>query len=86
MAIFLAIIGRIYLAFSNTGMYLIEFFKYIFPFFFFFQESYERARQIVKNHSTEHKALAQALMKYETLDSDDIKAIVDGKVPSKLAS
>lgn len=50
------------------------------------QESYERARQIVKNHSTEHKALAQALMKYETLDSDDIKAIVDGKVPSKLAS
>lgn len=48
-------------------------------------ESYERARQIVKSHSTEHKALAQALMKYETLDSDDIKAIVDGKSPKMVS-
>ncbi|GAB1610235.1 hypothetical protein Ahia01_001414900 [Argonauta hians] len=50
------------------------------------QESYERARHIMKIHSTEHKAIAQALMKYETLDSDDVKAIVDGKVPQKLTS
>ncbi|XP_014786919.1 ATP-dependent zinc metalloprotease YME1L isoform X2 [Octopus bimaculoides] len=50
------------------------------------QESYDRARHIMKTHSTEHKAIAQALMKYETLDSDDVKAIVDGKVPQKLTS
>jgi len=46
-------------------------------------ESYERAKNILKTHSTEHKALAQALMKYETLDADDIKSIVEGKKISK---
>ena len=45
----------------------------------FFQESYERAKVILKTHSSEHKALAQALMKYETLDKDDITSIVEGK-------
>ncbi|KAK7086991.1 ATP-dependent zinc metalloprotease yme1l1 [Halocaridina rubra] len=43
------------------------------------QESYERAKAILKTHSKEHKALAEALMKYETLDADDIKAILNGR-------
>lgn len=43
------------------------------------QESYERAKAILKAHSKEHKALAEALMKYETLDADDIKAILNGR-------
>lgn len=43
------------------------------------QESYERARVILKAHQTEHKLLAQALLKHETLDVDDVKAIIDGK-------
>lgn len=43
------------------------------------QESYERARTIIKNHQNEHKLLAQALLKYETLDLDDVKAIIDGR-------
>ncbi|XP_072391007.1 ATP-dependent zinc metalloprotease YME1L [Diabrotica undecimpunctata] len=42
-------------------------------------ESYERARQILKVHSKEHKALAEALLKYETLDAEDIKAIMSEK-------
>ncbi|XP_030745502.1 ATP-dependent zinc metalloprotease YME1 homolog [Sitophilus oryzae] len=46
-------------------------------------ESYERARQILKSHAKEHKALAEALMKYETLDAEDIKAIVTDKTPEK---
>lgn len=41
-------------------------------------ESYERAKAILKKHSKEHKALAEALLKYETLDSEDIKAIMEG--------
>lgn len=42
-------------------------------------ESYERAKHILKSHAKEHKALAEALMKYETLDAEDIKAIMSDK-------
>jgi ATP-dependent metalloprotease len=41
-------------------------------------DSYERAKAILKTHSKEHKALAEALLKYETLDAEDIKAILAG--------
>lgn len=41
-------------------------------------ESYERAKSILKTHSKEHKALAEALMKYETLDAEDVKSILTG--------
>ncbi|KAB0805254.1 hypothetical protein PPYR_02224 [Photinus pyralis] len=44
-------------------------------------ESYDRARSILKAHAKEHKALAEALLKYETLDADDIKAIMSDKPP-----
>lgn len=42
-------------------------------------DSYERAKAILKQHSKEHKALAEALLKYETLDAEDIKAILGGE-------
>ncbi|KAM3955768.1 LOW QUALITY PROTEIN: ATP-dependent zinc metalloprotease YME1L [Aphomia sociella] len=42
-------------------------------------ESYERAKHILKTHAKEHKALAEALLKYETLDAEDIRAIVSGE-------
>jgi len=42
-------------------------------------DSYYRALGILKTHSKEHKALANALMKYETLDYEEIKAIVGDK-------
>lgn len=42
-------------------------------------ESYERAKHILKAHAKEHKALAEALLKYETLDAEDIKAIMTDK-------
>jgi len=42
------------------------------------QESYERAKAILKLHNKEHVALAEALIKYETLDADDVKAIMSG--------
>lgn len=41
-------------------------------------ESYERARSILKTHAKEHKALAEALLKYETLDAEDVKTILTG--------
>lgn len=48
------------------------------------QESYERAKAILKAHSKEHKLLAEALLKYETLDIDDIKSILNNnEVPQK---
>ncbi|XP_075988541.1 ATP-dependent zinc metalloprotease YME1L [Anticarsia gemmatalis] len=42
-------------------------------------DSYERAKAILRAHAREHKALAEALLKYETLDADDIKAIMNGE-------
>merc|ERR1712203_365835 len=47
-------------------------------------ESYKNATGILKGHRRELDLLADALLKYETLDSDDIKAIIDGN-PKKLA-
>ncbi|XP_044003272.1 ATP-dependent zinc metalloprotease YME1L [Aphidius gifuensis] len=43
------------------------------------QESYERAKNILKTHAKEHKLLAESLIKYETLDVEDVKAILTGK-------
>ncbi|RWS27526.1 ATP-dependent zinc metalloprotease YME1-like protein [Leptotrombidium deliense] len=45
------------------------------------QESYERAKNILKTHSKEHKLVAEALLKYETLDFDDLKAVLQGNEP-----
>lgn len=42
-------------------------------------ESYERAKAILKTHQKEHKLLAEALLKYETLDADDVKQLLSGK-------
>ncbi|GFO39444.1 ATP-dependent Zinc metalloprotease ftsh, partial [Plakobranchus ocellatus] len=44
------------------------------------QESYERARGILKQHNSELVNLAKALMKYETLDKDEIKTVIDGNL------
>ena len=42
-----------------------------------FQDSYERATVILRSHSDEHHALAEALMQYETLDAKDVKSIIN---------
>ncbi|CAD5115990.1 DgyrCDS4926 [Dimorphilus gyrociliatus] len=42
-------------------------------------ESYDRAKTILRQHHKEHKELAKALLKYETLDFEDIKLIMEGK-------
>lgn len=44
-----------------------------------FQDSYDRAKNILNVHHKEHKLLAEALLKYETLDADDIKALLNKK-------
>ena len=41
-------------------------------------DSYKRAVAILKAHKKELDLLAKALLQYETLDVDDIKAIVEG--------
>ena len=41
-------------------------------------ESYKRASNILQKHRRELDLLAEALLNYETLDADDIKAIVEG--------
>ncbi|XP_026818423.1 ATP-dependent zinc metalloprotease YME1 homolog isoform X3 [Rhopalosiphum maidis] len=43
------------------------------------QESYERAKSILNVHHKEHKLLAEALLKYETLDAEDVKALLSKK-------
>lgn len=47
-------------------------------------DSYERAKSILKTHAKEHKQLAEALLKYETLEADDVKAIMHPKREEKL--
>lgn len=46
---------------------------------FLFQESYERAKHILKTHAKEHKNLAEALLTYETLDAKEIQIVLEGK-------
>lgn len=49
-------------------------------------ESYERAKNILKTHSSELKALAEALIMYETLEADEIKTVLEGrKLQGKLS-
>ncbi|KAJ8377996.1 hypothetical protein AAFF_G00249330 [Aldrovandia affinis] len=43
------------------------------------RDSYERARNILKTHTKEHKNLAEALLRYETLDAKEIQIVVEGK-------
>lgn len=43
------------------------------------QDSYERAKALLKSHAKEHKNLADALLAYETLDAKDIKLVLEGK-------
>lgn len=41
-------------------------------------ESYERAKKTLKTHNKELHLLAEALLKYETLDLEQIKQVVEG--------
>lgn len=48
------------------------------------QESKERVRCLLTSHSNELKLLAEALLKYETLDAAEVKLVVEGKDPKVL--
>ncbi|CAG05480.1 unnamed protein product, partial [Tetraodon nigroviridis] len=43
------------------------------------KDSYDRARSILKKYSEEHKKLADALLRYETLDAKEIQMVLEGK-------
>uniref|UniRef100_A0A8C1PTE2 ATP-dependent zinc metalloprotease YME1L1 n=1 Tax=Cyprinus carpio TaxID=7962 RepID=A0A8C1PTE2_CYPCA len=43
------------------------------------QNSYERAKTLLKTYSKEHKLLASALLTYETLNAKEIQMILEGK-------
>lgn len=43
------------------------------------QDSYERAKALLKARSKEHKNLAEALLRYETLDAKEIQMVLEGK-------
>lgn len=47
------------------------------------QESYERSKTILQKHRSELVALAEALLKYETLDKEDMRLITSGKKLTK---
>lgn len=40
---------------------------------------YDRAKQILTDHANELEAVAQALLEYETLTGDEIKAVIEGR-------
>jgi ATP-dependent metalloprotease len=41
------------------------------------QESYDRAKNILKTHSYELKLIAESLLVHETLDVDQIKSLIE---------
>lgn len=43
------------------------------------KESYDRAKSILKTYSKEHRKLADALLRYETLDAKEIQTVLEGK-------
>ncbi|XP_034428859.1 ATP-dependent zinc metalloprotease YME1L1-like isoform X2 [Hippoglossus hippoglossus] len=43
------------------------------------KDSYERAKNLLKTYSKEHKKLADALLAHETLDAKEIKLVLEGK-------
>ncbi|KAG5285598.1 hypothetical protein AALO_G00005210 [Alosa alosa] len=43
------------------------------------RDSYERAKALLKSHTKEHKNLAEALLRYETLDAKEIQMVLEGK-------
>lgn len=47
--------------------------------YFCHQDSYERAKKLLKTYSKEHKKLADALLTYETLDAKEIQMVLEGK-------
>ena len=50
------------------------------------QDSYDRAKNLLSARRKELDALAQGLMKYETLDSEEISCLLTGRpVKKKIA-
>ncbi|MDR2660463.1 MAG: ATP-dependent zinc metalloprotease FtsH [Lactobacillaceae bacterium] len=48
----------------------------------FTQEAFQKATDIIKKHKKQHEAIAQALLKYETLDEAQIKSLFEtGEMP-----
>ena len=45
-------------------------------------KNYKRAKMILKKHAKELDAMAEALMKYETIDRPQIIDIMEGRVPN----
>ena len=41
-------------------------------------EAYSKAKELIESNKNELQALAEALIKYETLDAEDVKVILDG--------
>jgi cell division protease FtsH len=41
-------------------------------------EAYQKAKQVIEDNRDKLERVAQALLKYETLDADDVKIILDG--------
>ena len=45
-------------------------------------DCYEKARQLLEDHRPKMDMMAEALMQYETIDSEQIDSIMDGKKPN----
>ena len=50
----------------------------------FLTEAHEKATEILQQYDNELEALAKALMEYETLTGDEIKAVIEGKTLNRI--
>lgn len=49
----------------------------------YLNDSYKRAMHLLKSHRKELDLLADALLQYETLDAEEVKAVIEGKQLNK---
>ncbi|MBN2314944.1 MAG: hypothetical protein JXM79_13515, partial [Sedimentisphaerales bacterium] len=46
-------------------------------------EAYNKARELIESNKEKLEGIARALLKYETLDADEVKLILEGGFPDK---
>lgn len=49
-------------------------------YLFLLQDSYSRAIEILRTHQKEHKLLSEALVKHESLNEEEVKTVIEGKL------
>lgn len=75
----IAVVYIYYIFLNLIKQFLICLYKYNISQYL--QESYDRTKVLLLAHKNELQLLADALVRYETLDADEVKLVIEGKDP-----